>query len=424
MKVLVVHNRYRSTSPSGEDRVVDQEVDALEAAGHDVRRFERFSDDIAQFSVPGKVLVPVRVVRNPRTARQLDGALQEFGPDVVHLHNLFPLIGSSVLDSCQRQSVPCVVTFHNYRHICPGGALFRTGSACRDCVGHQFAAPGVLHGCYRSSSVATLPIAVANTVHRQAWRRVPSAYIFLSAGQQHELESLELPPSRCFVKPNFVPPVSPKEATGNAVVYLGRLTEAKGLRVLMQAWDEFTAGRTTPGLRLSVAGSGPLEEEIRSWAETRPSVEMHGLLSREACAALVHQARAVVAPSEWPEPFGLVVVEAMAAGVAPVATAHGSFVDMITDGVDGLLYPPGDVGSLARVLRQVEESPARLAELGAAAQQTYERRFTPAANIAGLEGIYRFAVDHPRWLDRQPAALLAASGPPGVGGAVVGRPTA
>ena len=241
--------------------MVDQEVDALEAAGHEVRRFERFSDDIAQFSVPGKVFVPVRVVRNPRTARQLDGALEQFGPHVVHLHNLFPLIGSSVLDSCQRQSVPCVVTFHNYRHICPGGALFRTGSACRDCVGHQFAAPGVLHGCYRSSSVATLPIAVANTVHRQAWRRVPSAYIFLSAGQQHELETLELPPSRCFVKPNFVPPVSPKEATGNAVVYLGRLTEAKGLRVLMQAWDEFTAGRTdtgtsTVGGRFRTAGGG------------------------------------------------------------------------------------------------------------------------------------------------------------------------
>ena len=153
------------------------------------------------------------------------------------------------------------------------------------------------------------------------------------------------------------------------------------------------------GLRLAIAGSGPLDEEVRAWAASRPSVDVLGLLTRDECTALVRRARALVAPSEWPEPFGLVVAEAMAAGVPPVASAHGSFVEIITDGVDGMLYPPGDVGALARHLQGIESSPNRLLELGEAAKQTYEKRFTAAQNVAELEAIYRFAIDNPRWLD-------------------------
>ncbi len=402
MKILMVHNRYRSASPSGEDRVVDQEFDALVAAGHEVQRFERLSDSISEMTAMKKALVPARVVWSPRSAHELDGVLAMWRPDVVHLHNLFPLISPSVLRSCEQHQIPCVVTFHNYRPVCPSGNMFRNGAICRDCVGHVVPTPAIRHGCYRDSAAATAPLAIANVLHRRIWQTLPSAYIFISEAQRQELEPAGFPSARSFVKSNLVPPVETKNAGGDHVVFLGRLTESKGLRVLMAAWDRYRGGEGA-NLHLAIAGTGPLEDEVTRWARTRPSVSVLGLLNRAQCSDLVGQARTVVVPSEWPEAFGLVVAEAMAAGVAPVATAHGAFVDLISDNVDGLLYAPGDDRALAEILRRVDSDPDWIARLGKEAKATYERRFEPSANIAELVNIYRFATENPRWLETVPA---------------------
>jgi glycosyltransferase involved in cell wall biosynthesis len=103
----------------------------------------------------------------------------------------------------------------------------------------------------------------------------------------------------------------------------------------------------------------------------------------------------VVVPSQWEEPFGLVAVEAMAAGVPPVAPAHGSFPEIISHDVDGMLYPPGSASGLAQVIRDVEAHPERYEGLGRAARQTYQARFTPEPIIEQLLGIYHFALEHP-----------------------------
>ncbi|MDP9075318.1 MAG: glycosyltransferase, partial [Actinomycetota bacterium] len=120
-----------------------------------------------------------------------------------------------------------------------------------------------------------------------------------------------------------------------------------------------------------------------------------GLVSRQECGALMARARAAVLPSVWQETFGLVAVEAMAAGAVPVAAAHGSFPDLIADGIDGVLFPPGSASALAEVFCDMDARPERYAQMGQAAYRTYQRRFTQATNIEQLLRIYRFAIDHP-----------------------------
>jgi glycosyltransferase involved in cell wall biosynthesis len=396
MKVLLVHNRYRSESPSGEDRVVDQEGDALLSAGHDVERFERLSDDIDGWSLPRKALVPGRVVWSRETRSSLSRLLRRLRPDVVHVHNTFPLISPSALFACRDEGVPAVVTFHNYRPICPSGDLFRDGAICHDCVGH-LPLPGLRHGCYRGSALATAPLAVATVAQRPMWRDLPSAYVFISRAQRELFSPLGLPGDRVFVKANLIPAVSPTAAPPeHKVVYLGRLSDTKGLPVLMDAWERFSGEHPAASLRLSIAGSGPLEAAVRAWSDRHRSVDMMGLLDRAACARLVASARAVVAPSQWEETFGLVVVEAMAAGVPPIASAHGSFPDLITDDVDGVLFAPGDASALARVLGELDSAPQHFADLGRRARLTYERRFDPDDNLEQLLSIYCFACQHAR----------------------------
>jgi glycosyltransferase involved in cell wall biosynthesis len=397
MKVLMVHNRYRSDSPSGEDRVVDQEAAVLEAAGNDVERFERFSDDIASWSRPRQALVPLRVVWNQEARGDLAAVLRRTRPDVVHIHNTVPLLSPSVLHACRDERVPAVVTFHNYRQICPSGALFRDGAVCHDCVGH-LPLPAIRHGCYRSSPFATAPLALTTFVHRTSWRTLPSAYIFVSKSERDLFDPLGLPANRVFVKANLVPATAAVTAeVEDKVVYVGRLTDTKGLPTLMASWDRYIRDSHEPRLRLVIAGTGPLEATMQEWSREQSGVELAGVLDRPAVARLVAGARAVIVPSEWEEPFGLVVVEAMAAGVPTIASAIGSLPELVTDGVDGIVLEPGDVAALARVLREVEEEPARFEQLGRRARKTYEDRFDPDANLEELLSIYRFAIENPIW---------------------------
>ena len=118
MKILLVHNRYRSTAPSGENRVVDQELTALAAAGQDVELFERRSDEIEDWPAWKKATLPARVVWNPAAKRDLGETLRRFRPDVVHVHNTFPVLSPSVLYACRDAGVPVVISLHNYKLLC------------------------------------------------------------------------------------------------------------------------------------------------------------------------------------------------------------------------------------------------------------------------------------------------------------------
>jgi glycosyltransferase involved in cell wall biosynthesis len=319
--------------------------------------------------------------------------IDTFNPDVIHAHNVFPLLSPSVLREAGKRA-PVVVTVHNYRPLCPTGQLFRSGASCTECVGRAPVA-AVVHGCYRNSRAATVPMAMATSVQRRIWRDVPSAYIFISAAQRDLFAPLGLPEERCFVKGNMVPHSSVDAPTEPVVAYLGRLDEAKGIRLLMDAWDRFCGRHKNSNLRLAIAGSGPLEQVVRTWASGQRSVTVLGLLSRDECAVIAASARAVVVPSVWQEPFGLVVAEAMAAGTAPIAPAHGAFPELIDDGVDGELFPPGDADALSRRLESVWRDPERFDRLGRSARLTHAQRFSPAGNVANLLGVYRFAIEHP-----------------------------
>lgn len=395
MKVLVVHGRYRSAAPSGENNVVDQESAALADAGHEVTLFQRSSDEIARWSLPRKAALPALSLWNPEVRRDLGRLLERRRPDVVHVHNTFPLLSPSVLHACRDAGVPVVATLHNYKLLCASGDFFRDGRPCHECAGGRVT-PGLRHGCYRGSHAATVPVSAGLTLHRRSWRELVSAYVFISAAQRDLMRHLALPPERVFVKHNFVVTSdAPRESPDHAVVYLGRLDAAKGVPFLMEAWDAFRAANPRSRLRLVVAGGGPLAEDVRAWAATRGSVDVVGMLPPEEAALLLRRALAAVVPSQWEETFGLVAVEAMAAGVAPVAPARGSFPELVTDGVNGVLFAPGDVAALAQVLADVDGEPDRFGGYGRQARTTYQKRFHPAANLEELLAVYRFAVANP-----------------------------
>src|SRR4051794_34401415 len=288
--------------------------------------------------------------------------------------------------------------------------------------------PAVRAGCYRGSPAATLPVVAGMALHRSSWRELVSAFLFISASQRDLCAGLQLPPERVFVKHNFLPlpdpvpeqrePVdSDPDGPGSGgrehlVAYLGRIDEGKGIPFLMQAWDIHRRQRPDSALRLVLGGSGPLSGEVAAWAAGRADVEVLGLLGRAECARLLRRARAVVLPSQWEETFGLVAVEAMAAGTPPLAADHGSFPELVTHGSDGLLFDHTSPDALATALGAVDRRPELFEEYGERGRATYRSHFSPAVNVAQLLSIYDFAATHPVGADVPPMSHVSDQAAP------------
>jgi glycosyltransferase involved in cell wall biosynthesis len=223
MKVVVAHNRYASAQPSGENVIVDAEIAQLRDAGVTVLPFIRSSDEIAEFSTGQKALLPLSPIRNARSQRDLDALLQRERPDLVHLHNPYPLLSPWVVRTAHRRRVPVIQTVHNYRQVCAPGLYFRDGRICTDCRGRAFALPAIAHSCYRGSKAQSAVMATTLAVHRGTWRS-DDHYVALTDRIAEHLRDYGIPAERITVRPNGIPDPGPSGGTGEGFLFAARLS--------------------------------------------------------------------------------------------------------------------------------------------------------------------------------------------------------
>ncbi|HKY32140.1 MAG TPA: glycosyltransferase family 4 protein [Candidatus Polarisedimenticolia bacterium] len=199
---------------------------------------------------------------------------------------------------------------------------------------------------------------------------------------------------RIYVRPNAVlrPTTTAKRtACFPYALFAGRLSEEKGVRVLM---DSLERG---PGFRLHVIGTGPLCQLVQKAALMWPDrIYYLGQVPHTDALAIVRDARVLVYPSLWHETFGLSLMEAMAAGVPVVASNLGAMAEIVTDGQDGFLVPPGDSVELARRVHQLMMDDDLHARMSAAARRTYETRYSPEISYSRLMEIYQLAIESAR----------------------------
>ena len=247
MRILLVHNRYRSGAPA--ERTGSSTRRARHSRPWDTRSCGSAAAATRSSNGAGEEgLASGADHLEPGGLPRPKAVLREHRPEVVHVHNTFPLLSAAVLYACRDAGVPVVATIHNYGLACANGTFFRNGAVCHDCA-DGLPVRAVLHGCYRESRAATAPVALAMGLHRQAWRSLVSAYIFISASQRDLLGGFDPAPDRVFVRYNLIPRRSgPQMARTPTVVYAGRLDEAKGVRLLMAGWDRYRRKSGEPGL--------------------------------------------------------------------------------------------------------------------------------------------------------------------------------
>ncbi|MFC7547056.1 glycosyltransferase [Plantactinospora sp. GCM10030261] len=335
MKVVVAHNRYRAAQPSGENTIVDTEIDQLTAAGVEVLPFLRSSDEIEELSTPAKALLPVSPIYAPRAQRELSRLIESHRPDVLHLHNPYPLISPWVVRTAHRYGVPVVQTVHNYRQVCSSGLYFRDGRICTDCRGRAFGLPAVVHRCYRGSRAQSALMATTLALHRPTWRSV-DRYIALTGGIAGHLRDYGIPADRIVVKPNAMPDPGPPAPPGEGFLYFGRLSPEKGLALLLDAWQRHPDGSLG---RLRIAGDGELRPLAEAAAVHRADIDYLGPLDRARVAAALRDTAVVLTVPTWHDVLPTVVIEALAAGRPVLGTALGGVPYLV--GADQPAAPAG-----------------------------------------------------------------------------------
>ena len=343
MKVLVVHNRYVSALPSGENAAVEAELANLRQAGVQVVTYLRSSDEIATMSTLEKARVPFAAIHAASAVRDITALIDQQRPHVLHLHNPFPLISLSVIRAAHRRGVPVVQTVHNHRHTCLQGSHLRDQRPCFDCRGKALPWPAVMHGCYRDSRRQSVPMALALATHRSDQRSV-DRYVALSPNVAESLQLSGLTrPGQVVIRPNSVPDPGPATLPGHGLLFVGRLSSDKGVPLLLEAWQ--AAGR--PFEVLTIAGDGPDRALVESMA-SRPeaAVRYLGPLDRSGVAEAMRASAAVVVPSVAPEAHPLVVLEAYSHGRPLLGSCRGGLLTLVTPEVGWLAEPtPGGLAA-------------------------------------------------------------------------------
>jgi glycosyltransferase involved in cell wall biosynthesis len=397
LKILTVHNRYQFSG--GEDTVLEAECRLLEERGHELTLLLESNDHIGGKLSSG--IAAVSSIYSPSWGRRVRETIRRVRPDVMHVHNFFPLISPAVYYAARAEGVPVVQTLHNYRLICPSGLLFRQDKPCESCLGKGLAWPGVVHGCYRGSRLASAAVATMSAVHRTigTWDKMVDVYVALTEFAREKFIVGGLPAEKIVIKPNFVDEsTGPRAARtcdeaqeGEYALYVGRISAEKGVGVMLQAWRELQERRGCR-IRLEIVGDGPPFDELKREYQDLECIEWLGKRAPSEVFRLMTGARALVFPSVWYEGMPLTPIEAFAVGTPVIASNLGAMSTMVEHGRTGLHFEAGNADDLASKVIWAWSHAELWQEMRQAARFEYEARYTAERNYAMLMDIYERAV--------------------------------
>lgn len=380
MKILLIHTNY--TQRGGEDVVVQQEMELLQQH-HQVNllRFQNKSGAKGAFQF-------LAAIWNLAAARKVRAAIKEFRPDVVHLHNWHFASGPIIIRTVKKMKLPLVHTVHNYRLLCPSAILLHNKQLFTKSLQQHFPWSAISKGVYRNSSLQTFWLAFVIWFHKKigTWQKIDK-YICLTpfAVELFKTSAFSVSPEKFTVKPNFTMPSSAPSTTpkSNHFIYIGRLSEEKGIQLLLKAVEN-------THIPLKIAGDGPLKHLVEKAAKQYSNIEYLGSLNQQEVDLQLQQAQALVFPSIWYETFGLTAIEAFSNGTPVIASKIGAMSTIVNHQHNGLHFSAGNVAALQERLQHYQELPPQEKEqLQQNAFSTYLLHYSMDKQLTYFNTIYQ-----------------------------------
>lgn len=402
MRVLFANNYYYIRG--GAERVFFDEIKMLETKGHQVSHFSRhfeknYSSEYSKYFAPnfeylnaigiGKISAALKLIYSIECRRYFGTLLESFKPDIVHAHNIYGRLTTSILDEANRRKVPVVMTLHDYKLICPSYLLFHNGCVCERCRGKKFY-HCVIQRCHKKSITASIVYTV-ESYFNQIFDKYKIVRYFICPSKFLLEKHLQIGISekRLVYVSNFIEPKNfvPDYTDSNYILYSGRLSMEKGILTFLEAVKSLD-------IILRIVGEGPMKEEYEKFVRENKmnNVIFEGYKSGEELKDLWRKALFVVSPSEWYENFPISILESFAYGKPVVGANIGGIPEMIIDGETGLLFTPGDSEELKEKISYLLSNLSIITEMGKKAREKVEKEYNPDIHYLNLMNVYKRAL--------------------------------
>ncbi|MMZ45943.1 D-inositol 3-phosphate glycosyltransferase [compost metagenome] len=389
-KVLIIHNFYQQSG--GEDKVVEQESAMLRSRGIETEHYYVHNDSIQSKGLANMAKLAVEATWSFPEFKRIKELLLRVKPDVVHVHNFFPVISPSVYHACERLGIPVVQTLHNYRLICPAATFMRGNKVCEKCL-HGTLLHSIRHGCYRGSQLQTIPVAAMIKLNDLigTWQHKVSRYIALTEFARDKFAESGIPLDRIAVKPNFIHHKKVKtqyDPNDRYLLFVGRISAEKGVRNLLQAWSQL---EDRDGLSLVIIGDGPEKAELAA-AYPQEDVRFLGKQDGDTVLDCMSRAMYVMVPSIWYEGFPMTIVESFSVGTPVLCSRLGALEEVVEDGVTGFHFQHDDLENIKTVIR-CAVAYENYAAMRQKVSENYAARYTEEVNVKQLMAIYSEAME-------------------------------
>ena len=393
MKILQVNNF--GFLRGGSDRYFLDLSELLLANGHEVKYFvpsdtrniiEPAVDfrglDLANPGIRDLVSFPYSL--SSRSA--LLKLLEEFKPDIVHLHIIYGHISSSIFPLLRERAIPIVQTLHEYKALCPVSSMMRGGYYCDKCSDGKFW-HAALYKC-REGYLRSALLAAESYVSKYLQANY-GAVKYLAVSEfvrrkylHHGFKENQISTVENFVRDEcFITDV----VDAGYYLYMGRVEDIKGLRTLISAFVKL------PHLNLHIAGEGSLLAELENLTITLgvKNISFKGFLHPNELNIELSRCRAVIVPSEWDETFGLVIVEALAASKPVIASRRGGMEEILESTEGGILFESGSVEALIEAVSMLEASDDLRTVCGQVGNQMAKKLYSSSSHYEKIIAEYK-----------------------------------
>lgn len=330
----------------------------------------------------------VDFVWNAEAAKSFSRLLDDIKPDVIHLHNIYHHLSTSILAEIRNSKIPCVQTLHDYKLACPNYKMFTEGKICERCKGGHYT-QAIRHDCLNNFWPDLLAVGeMSLTKFRQSYEKTVRTFICPSEFLKKKMIDWGEPPSKFkhIANPVDIPEkISAERGTG-PYVYIGRLSQEKGVETVVRAFARI------PSAELLVIGQGPDQLNLQRLSDevSAPNIKFIGFQTGEALINHRSRAKALVMPTLMYENASLSILEALAYGVPVIGSDIGGIPEMVKDGINGFLVRSGKVDAWIEAIEQMESfDPQQRIEMGDAGREIAIKNHNWENHLKQLEAVYK-----------------------------------
>ncbi|WP_374090215.1 glycosyltransferase family 4 protein [Methylomicrobium lacus] len=323
------------------------------------------------------------LIHSPEAVKHISALIDAERPDIVHCHNIYHQLTPSIIGAAKKFGVPIVLTLHDYKPVCPAYVRLHDEKMCSACLDGDFS--NVIKYRCADGSLGKSALLYAEAVVQKLLGNYEKLDAVIAPSQfMAESVASRFSPEKVKVIYNGIDidKVRASAEDDGYVLYLGRLSQEKGIATLLEAYR-----RNDIRLPLKICGTGPLLDQLLM--DVPPNVELLGYQTGEALKSIISKASLVSVPSEWYENCPMSVLEAMAYGKPVVASQVGGIPELVADGISGLLHEPGNADALSACIDKLADDVELRKMMGRNARQRVEDSFSLAQHNAALLAVYR-----------------------------------